>query len=154
MFASHPLIKAVVCVAGWGGLPQMGPPRMMSATAFSTWSLCGRCVSLRVAEQQLKICGSVLLLRHWGHGGDSARLLKNRPDRMLQRQWINLRKFWSVCIETYFSHHFPICFFSIHSDCIAHYFFSSMYVIFLWFPYIPWVTIDQKYVFSTPFTHQ
>ncbi len=69
-FVSLPLMKAVVCVARRGCSPWFGPPRRMSATAFSTWSLCGCCVRLRADEQQLKICCSVLLLRHWGHGGD------------------------------------------------------------------------------------
>lgn len=127
---------------------------MMSATAFSTWSLFGCCVRLRDTEQQLKICSSVLLLRHRGHGGDSVLLLKNRLDRLLQRQWINLRKLWAGCIEMYFSHRFPICFFSflVHflPDYTAHYSFPLIYVLFVQHPCIPWVTIEYKYLFSPP----
>lgn len=72
------------------------------------WPLCGRCVHPRAVKQQLKMRSSVLLLRHWGHGGDSASLLKKRLDGLLQRQWITLRKFCVGCIKIYFSYHFHL----------------------------------------------
>lgn len=139
-FVSIPLMKAVVYIAGWGGLPWTEPSRMMSATAFSTWSLCGRCVCLRALEQQLKMCSSVLLLRHLGHGGDSASLLRNRLDELLQRQWIILTKFWAGYIKMYFSHLSPL--------------FSCGFPSWLYSTLLLPFDIDYKCIFSTPITHQ
>lgn len=153
-----PLMKAVVCVAGWGGLPWMEPPRMMCATA----SAPGQCAAtVSVSGPLSSSWRFAAAFFSWGtEAMEVTQPCSWRTDwtGLLQRQWINLWKFWAGCIEMCFSHRFPICLFSFlehfFPDYTAHYSFPLIYVLFVQYPCIPRVTIDYKYALSPPFTHQ